>query len=976
MTNPSDPDKSGDSLVDEPRAGDPLTEHASPDRATWFASHVIGHAKWIFVGWIVLAVLVKLLAPSWKAVALDGDFDYLPAAQTSVAGGRLLDRAFKGVRARSSLVIVLAKEQNDWTEADRLFGLDMLRRLYHRFAEVSWQRAELIASGSIKVGDAPPAVTSQRWFDIAADALDQAIEIDQQFYDLLGERVPDLEPTSDEPRLAIGYWDRSQLARRFKVSERFDSDLVASDLESALVLRANIANESPAVRDRDLSAWKSMLDIYSWKESVIGDQLNRPRARIAVLTLSSELAATGNIELLEQMQEILDRCERYRSKYLTAEELESSGNLLVRITGSAAIGGQTLIAARSAITYTEWFTVGMILIILAVIYRAPLLVAVPLISIGTAVVTAMALVTMLTRASVVLEWAGLDLRVYTTSRIFVVVILFGAGTDYCLFLIARLREEAASHPWPVACTRALSNVSGALLGSALTTIVGLGMLWFADFGKFHHTGPIIAICLSVGLLVCMTLTPAMLRLLGPIVFWPTGIAVQSPTSKVQLLSNRDLYDGESVKGKKLASSGSRFWNMMAIALTRYPVWTLSAGWLLLILPAADGVFHESSVTYNLASQLDRTSSSRQGMELLDQNFGVGELTPISVLALADVDQTDETIAKVRDRLAALLYKTKGVRRVRTMSDPLGDFPPDREMGLLSTDAWKRRTLQNHRIAKLHFIAGEPKYTNRLIRLDVIIQEDPFSKAAADRLAEIRTRIQQSFDNTRALTGTHWTLLYTGTTPSIVDLREVTLSDTRRIKIAVIFAVLAVLILVLKRIALSIYLIATVLLSYYATLGLTYWFFRWIDGPEFLGLDWKLPLFLFVILVAVGQDYNVYLVTRIMEEQKRLGSLAAVRRAVSRTGGIVTACGFVMAATFFSMTSSAWWPGLLEMFSAGPLEATIPSTAMQATTLQQTTLRGITELGFALGLGVLIDTLYVRTVLVPSFVVLYDQWRKK
>ncbi|CAN0455426.1 unnamed protein product, partial [Hapterophycus canaliculatus] len=290
------------------------------------------------------------------------------------------------------------------------------------------------------------------------------------------------------------------------------------------------------------------------------EQLERPQAKIAVLTLSSELAATGNIALLEQLQAIIDRCLEYRADYLAPEEIGPARDLTVRITGSAAIGGQTLLAARSAITYTEWFTVGMILIILAVIYRAPLLVAVPLISIGVAVITAMALVTMLTKASLFLEWTGLDLRVYTTSRIFVVVILFGAGTDYCLFLIARLREEAATHPWPDACTRALSSVSGALLGSALTTIVGLGMLWFADFGKFHHTGPIIAICLSVGLLVCMTMTPALLRLLGPIVFWPTGIAIESPVPKVSILSNRDLYDGDSAKGTTLLNSGSRFWN--------------------------------------------------------------------------------------------------------------------------------------------------------------------------------------------------------------------------------------------------------------------------------------------------------------------------------------------------------------------------------------------------------------------------------
>ena len=199
----------------------------------------------------------------------------------------------------------------------------------------------------------------------------------------------------------------------------------------------------------------------------------------------------------------------------------------------------------------------------------------------------------------------------------------------------------------------------------------------------------------------------------------------------------------------------------------------------------------------------------------------------------------------------------------------------------------------------------------------------------------------------------------GTTPSMIDLRSVTIADNQRIKIAVVLAVFLVLLVVIRRVGLCLYLIFTVLLSYYATLGLTVLFFRGVYGAEYVGLDWKLPLFLFVILVAVGQDYNVYLVTRIVEEQRNSGWLAALRHAVSRTGGIITACGIVMAATFFSMTASAWFPGMMRSFGFQ--------------TDASTGLRGIIELGFALGLGVMIDTFYVRTILVPSFVTLMGRW---
>ena len=194
----------------------------------------------------------------------------------------------------------------------------------------------------------------------------------------------------------------------------------------------------------------------------------------------------------------------------------------------------------------------------------------------------------------------------------------------------------------------------------------------------------------------------------------------------------------------------------------------------------------------------------------------------------------------------------------------------------------------------------------------------------------------------------------GTTPSIMDLRQVTVADTQRIRLAVVFAVFLVLVLIIRRVVLCLFLIATVVVSYFATFGITVALFQWIDGDQFVGLDWKLPLFLFVILVAVGQDYNVYLVTRIIEEQRHLGWRSALRRAVSRTGGIITACGLVMAATFLSMTAAVWLPTVLGWLGRPP-------------TSQTPLLRGIVELGFALGIGVLIDTFYVRTVLVPSFV---------
>jgi RND superfamily putative drug exporter len=142
--------------------------------------------------------------------------------------------------------------------------------------------------------------------------------------------------------------------------------------------------------------------------------------------------------------------------------------------------------------------------------------------------------------------------------------------------------------------------------------------------------------------------------------------------------------------------------------------------------------------------------------------------------------------------------------------------------------------------------------------------------------------------------------------------------------------------------LAAYLLATVLFSYYATLGASAVAATlWAGRP--LGLvDWRVPFFLFVILVAVGQDYNILLVMRLLQERVRHGTAEGARRALARTGGTITSCGLIMAGTFATLMLSG--------------------------------LGTLVQIGFALAFGVLLDTFVVRPFLVPAFLLLV--WKER
>lgn len=708
-----------------------------------------------------------------------------------------------------------------------------------------------------------------------------------------------------EALLARAFPDQHARSQAAVVLARRDRALNDDDLRVAQQLAARFAPDGEH-RLPIVQTWSPSSDI-------VGEKLisTDRRAALVVLLLSGEFMAVGNIEVLEALQQSVEQLR------LAAD---FPAGLQLGVTGSAAIGGDMLSAARESIRRTELVTALLVLLILLAVYRAPLLAVVPLTAIVASVFVSVRLLALLTQVNELPGFEWLNFQIFKTTRIFIVTLLFGSGTDFCLFLIARYREQFERGLGQAqALAAASAGVGNALVASALTTVAGLAMMVFADFGKFRNSGPAIGLCLLVTLAACLTLAPALLRLFGSAVFWPWTVAAGSAGGQTPALPG---------SGRRFTG----FWQSLAAQILARPGLILVASVALMSPLAWQGL--SVPISYNLLAELDDHRPSVRGTALLHAHFLPGEVGPISILAHHPAGQfdTDEGQKKIA-RLTAQLYKVPGVKAVRSIAEPLGD-PPGLANPFSPAGRRKLKIKENPR-TKANFLTQVPGLVGTVTRLDVVSQYDPFSRDAVALLAALEGELQRlAADRQSPWFGTSFDLV--GTTPGIRDLAAVTQSDQAVIQRLVVLAVTLVLVLILRRPLICIYLVASVLLSYFVTLGATELLFAWLY-PGFEGLDWKVPIFLFVILVAVGQDYNIYLSTRVFEEQRRLGPLPGLREAIVRTGGIITSCGIIMSGTFLSMVTGS--------------------------------LRGMQELGFALSLGIALDTFVVRPVLVPAFLAL-------
>jgi putative drug exporter of the RND superfamily len=499
-------------------------------------------------------------------------------------------------------------------------------------------------------------------------------------------------------------------------------------------------------------------------------------------------------------------------------------------------------------------TVLLVLALLGAIYRAPLIALIPILVVGFAYLLATGFIYL---------YAEAGNSVNSNSTGILVVLMFGVGTDYCLLLVSRYREELHRiEDKHEAMARALRRAGPAVLASGCTVVAAMLVLLLADTGSTNALGPVSAIGVAAALLAGLTLLPALLTIVGRRGFWPRSKAVACRPQE-------ELERREGI------------WRRVGDRVLKRP------GLALLATTALFGVFSLGLLSYkedySIGGFFKKEVESVEGFEVLSESFPEGALAPTSILVQREDGRvTQADIAAVSERL-------EGIDGVASISEP--------------------QRSEDGAIAKV----------------DVTFEDDPYSEAALARVETLRDSLNDLPGGAVAIVGAGSAVQQ--------DFNDAAARDMRVIVPVTLLVITIILGILLQAIVAPLVLIATVMASFFGTLGLSIFFFIEVQGSA--GVDASLPTFAFIFLVALGVDYTIFLMSRVREEAAVHGTREGVLRALAATGPVITSAGLILAGTFSVLM-------------------TLPITFTF-------------NIGFMVAVGILLDTFIVRTIMVPAAV---------
>jgi putative drug exporter of the RND superfamily len=583
--------------------------------------------------------------------------------------------------------------------------------------------------------------------------------------------------------------------------------------------------------------------------------------------------------------------------------------LQLHVAGQVATAVANTKSSNKASGQIQLFSILFIIVLLLLVFRSVPAAIVTLLPSALSLVIAMRLIGGL---------GSSGLKISSITQVLLIILLLGAGTDYGLFLVFRVREELRAGREPQDAVRhALVRVGESISASAGTVILALLTLLLASFGIYHDLGVPLAVGMAVILAAGLTLLPALLAILGRRAFWP---------SKIEPGTQRE---------------GT--WGLIAGRIVQHPKTTLGVG-VALFLGLAAGALGYHSGGFGGATKAPAGSSAAAGNAELAKHFPQSSSNPANlVMVYPRSVWTDSTQAQTAQ---ASLRSSGAFAELQGPLDPNGTAltpgqlsglfarlgPPQRLPVVEPAGSHVPAALYNAYRASAVFVSLD----GRTIQFEAaLLAGAQDSTAGMNATPKIRTIV------TRAATASGATQSgVAGEAAATYDISTTANNDLVKIIPVAVLAIGLLLALVLRSLVAPLYLIVSVVLSYLAALGVATLAFIDIGGDS--GIVFILPFLMFIFLLALGEDYNILVMTRIREEAKQLPLREAVVKAVGRTGPTVTSAGIILGGTFavFAVVGGGGSGG-------GQLRA----------------------IGVGLAAGILMDTFLVRTLLVPSTVIL-------
>jgi RND superfamily putative drug exporter len=708
-------------------------------------------------------------------------------------------------------------------------------------------------------------------------------------------------------------------------------------------------------------------------------------------------------------EEIIKLSDKIHADILPANEN-------VYLTGEAIINNDVNVSAQEGLKKTELITVVLIFALLLIVFRSIVTPFVPLLAVGISYLLSQSFVAFF------IDWFGFPVSNYT--QIFLVAILFGLGTDYCILLLSRYKEELlAGHEVEDAIVNTYKTAGRTLFISATAVFIGFAAIGFADFPIFK-SAVAVAVGIAVLLAILYTVVPLFMVLLKDKLFWPSKGAASHKDSKIWIAFSK-------------VSVARPLISMLIVAIITIP--------LLLT--------YDNDLSFNTVDEIDDSKESVMGLNRISEAFGEGDSLPVQVILKKDTKIVNEQDVTYLEAISKDLEKVDGVKSVRTITRPTGELIEDLyvdhqislmadglneavdglaevqdglrqvqgglneitgqlpssstssggaglrqaaggikqindqltqiaggleqgmpaeqaagglkalgtelgkvsnslygaanqldgaggQMGELSgglTELAKGVDAANGGLGEIHDglseLAGmmndmgdtksvrdtglfipkgtlaeeefEPvidRYTideKTGIILEVILEQDPYSREAIDTVEEIEKTVRRSvmgspFEDAN--------IAFSGISVMNADLNDVSTKDFTRTVMIMLVGLFIVLFILFRSAIMPAFMIGSLLLTYYTSVSITELIF--VNGLGYDGISWAVPFFGFIMLIALGVDYSIFLLDRFREESINGKNIReALITSMAKMGTVIITAAIILAGTFGAMMPS-------------------------------------------------------------------------